>query len=291
MTTILTAIVTGVVVLLAGSVPWGGLSALNRRIGTTVPWVILPMAVYLALYWGFLSGRWGDPERAAARPANLRANRLPPGMWGRSLAAGALGFAALLALLALAARLVRLPATPPIVMPAAMPVITAFLLIVMQSIVAGVTEEAAFRGYMQSPIERQYGVIIAIVVNGVIFGLLHFSSHLNDVLLMLPYYVAVAAVYGGLTWATDSILPALVLHSVGDIVVLTRLWVTGRPEWQIFETAPSLVWEHGVDASFAITTAVFIVFVVCTTLSYLALRRMRERRMVMPAVDGDTMPV
>jgi membrane protease YdiL (CAAX protease family) len=291
MTTILTAAITGVVVLLAGSLPWGAFSALNLRIGTTVPWAILPMAVYLAAYWGFLGGRWGDPESAAIRRANLRANRLPLAMWGRSLAAGALGFAALLALLAFAARLVRLPATPPIVMPAAMPVMTAFLLIVMQSIIAGVTEEAAFRGYMQSPIERQSGVIIAIVVNGAFFGLLHFSSHPNDVLLMLPYYIAVAAVYGGLTWATDSILPALVLHSVGDIVVLTRLWVTGRPEWQLFETPPSLVWEHGVDASFAIATTVLIVLALCTTWSYVALRRMGERGVAMASVDRDTIRV
>ena len=158
-----------------------------------------------------------------------------------------------------------------------MPMLTAFLLIVMQSIVAGVTEEAAFRGYMQSPIERQSGVIMAIAVNGALFGLLHFSSHPNDVLLMLPYYVAVAAVYGGLTWATDSILPALILHAVGDIVVLTRLWITGRPEWQLFETPPSLVWEHGIDASFVITTTVFIAFAVSTTWSYMALRRRREQ--------------
>jgi membrane protease YdiL (CAAX protease family) len=210
-------------------------------------------------------------------------------MLGRSIAAGALGFAALLALLALAARLVRLPATPPIVMPASMPVVTAFLLIVMQSIMAGVTEEAAFRGYMQSPIERIYGVILAIVVNGALFGLLHFSSHPNDVLLMLPYYTAVAAVYGGLTWASDSILPALVLHAVGDIVVLTRLWLTGRPEWQLFETPPSLVWDRGIDASFAITTTVFIVLALGTTWSYLALRRMRERSLgAVPSALGES---
>jgi membrane protease YdiL (CAAX protease family) len=31
-----------------------------------------------------------------------------------------------------------------------MPLITGFLLLVMQSVVAGVSEEAAFRGYMQA---------------------------------------------------------------------------------------------------------------------------------------------
>src|SRR4030095_14742859 len=142
----------------------------------------------------------------------------------------------------------RFPSCAPITTPAGMPALTAFLLLVMASIVAGVTEEAAFRGYMQSMIERRYGVTLAILVNGTLFGLLFFGNHPRDVLLMLPYYVAVSAVYGGLTWAADSILPALVLHSGGDIVVLTRWWATGRPEWQVAATPPTLVWERGADA-------------------------------------------
>jgi membrane protease YdiL (CAAX protease family) len=142
------------------------------------------------------------------------------------LAAGLLGFGALLAFLGLMARLVSLPSSTPITSPPEMPLVTAFLLLAMASVVAGVTEEAAFRGYMQSMIERHYGVTVAILANGTLFGLLHFGNHPSDVLLMLPYYIAVSAVYGGLTWAADSILPALVLHCAGDIVVLTRWWLT-----------------------------------------------------------------
>ena len=292
MTTILTAVITGVAVLLAGNLAWVGLSALNLRIGTVVPWAILPMTLYLGAYWGFISGRWGDPASALSRRANLRANGLPVKMWCASLAAGALGFATLLALLALAARLVSLPPSPPIVMPSAMPLMTAFLLIVMQSIVAGVTEEAAFRGYMQSPIERQYGVLAAILVNGTLFGLLHFSSHPGSVLLMLPYYIAVAAVYGGLTWATDSILPALILHSVGDIVVLTRLWRTGLPEWQLSATPPPLVWDRGMDTSFALTAVVSVVFAAVTAWAYVQIRRSRGQTVVAQApADGDTIAI
>jgi membrane protease YdiL (CAAX protease family) len=276
-TTILSSIIIGVAVLLAGSLPWGVVAALNRSFGVVVPWAILPMTLYLSAYWRFIGGGWGDPASAASRRANLRANRLPTGMWVRSLAAGALGFGALLALLALAARLVSLPSSSPITTPAEMPVMTAFLLLVMQSIVAGVTEEAAFRGYMQGPIERDYGVMAAILVNGTFFGLLHFSSHPGDVPLMLPYYIAVAAVYGGLTWAADSILPALVLHCAGDVVVLTRWWMTGLPEWQLSPTPPSLVWEHGVDASFVMATMVFIVLAVFTAKAFVSIRRLRER--------------
>jgi membrane protease YdiL (CAAX protease family) len=292
MTTILSSIIIGFAVLLAGSLPWGVVAALNRSFGTVVPWAIVPMTLYLWAYWRFIGGGWGDPASAAGRRANLRANGLPPGIWARSLAAGALGFVALLALLTLAARLVSLPSSSPIITPPGMPVITAFLLLVMQSIMAGVTEEAAFRGYMQSPIEREYGVMAAILVNGTFFGLLHFSSHPGDVLLMLPYYIAVAAVYGGLTWATDSILPALVLHSAGDVVVLTRWWITGLPEWQLSPTPPSLVWEHGVDASFVMATAAFIVLAVFTVGAYVSIRRLRERAVpVMSPVNRDTIAI
>ncbi len=286
MTTILTAILTGVAVLLAGNLPWAGLGAWNLRIGTAVPWAILPMGLYLWAYWRFISGRWSAPADAAKYRADLRANRLPAGMWGASLAAGVLGFGALLALLALAARLVSLPSSSPIPTPPEMPLVTAVLLLVMQSIVAGVTEEAAFRGYMQSPIERRYGLAVAILVNGAIFGLLHFSSHPRDVLLMLPYYIAVAAVYGGLTWAADSILPALVLHSAGDVVVLTRWWATGRPEWQLAATPPPLVWEHGIDASFVLTAISAVVLALLTAGAYRAVGNMRVQALASGPVDG-----
>jgi len=298
MTTILTAIGVGVLVLLAGNLPWAGfgpisgLGALNLRLRTSVPWAILPMAVYLWVYWRFISGTWGAPDSAARRRANLRANRLPPGVWSASLAAGALGFGALLALLASAARLVRLPSSSPIATPPDMPVTTAFMLLVMSSVVAGVTEEAAFRGYMQSPIERRYGVVVAILINGTFFGLLHFGNHPSDVLLMLPYYVAVSAVYGGLTWAADSILPALVLHCAGDVVVLTRWWITGRPEWQVSAAPPPLVWERGLDASFVLTAVAFVVLAVLTGWAYQGVRKLREQALAaMPPVNRDSFAI
>jgi membrane protease YdiL (CAAX protease family) len=185
------------------------------------------------------------------------------------------GFATLLALLSVAARLVQLPASTSIITPPHMPVVTVVLLLTMQSIVAGVTEEAAFRGYMQSMVERRHGILIAILVNGIVFGLLHFGNHPRDVLLMLPYYVAVSAVYSGLTWAADSILPALVLHSAGDVVVLTRWWATGRPEWQLTATAPRLVWERGIDAPFVFTAIIFVVLALVTILAYRRVRALR----------------
>ena len=260
--------------LLGGSLPWGALLApANLRVGTAVPWAIVPMAAYLWTYWKFIRGDWGPSDTAASRRLNLRANALSGTAWGMSLLAGMLGFAALFAFLAVMARLVSLPASAAITTPEGMAPLTAFLLLTMSSIVAGVTEESAFRGYMQGPIERRYGLLPAILVNGIAFGLLHFPNHPGDVLSMLPYYIAVSAVYGGLTWAANSILPALVMHSGGDIWSLGRLWLTGRPEWQLSSAPARLARETGIDAGLLVAVGALVALSAVTIWAYASLHR------------------
>jgi membrane protease YdiL (CAAX protease family) len=262
-------------VLLGGSLPWGALLApANLRFGTAVPWAIVPMAAYLWAYWKFVRGDWGPAETAISRRLNLRANALSGAAWGMSLLAGMLGFAALFAFLEVMARLVPLPASAAITTPDGMPRFTAFLLLTMSSIVAGVTEESAFRGYMQGPIERRYGLLAAVLVNGIAFGLLHFPNHPGDVLLMLPYYIAVSAVYGGLTWAANSILPALVMHSGGDVWSLGRLWLTGRPEWQLSSAPARLVRDTGIDAGLLIAVGALLALTALTIWAYASLHRL-----------------
>ena len=285
MRVILAAVGIGVLVLLAGNMPFNLLRAWNHQLGIAVPWAIVPTALYLWAYWRFIGGRWGAADSAAVRQQNLRANKLSMRVWGSSLAAGLVGLASLVALLVLAARLVRLPDSSPIVAPPGMPVVTALSLLVMASIVAGATEEAAFRGYMQGPIERRYGLAVAVLVSGTLFGLLHFPTHPADVLWMLPYYIAVSAVYGGLTWAANSILPALVLHAGGDVVVLTRWWLTRPPQWQIGPAGPPLVWDNGPELQFVTTAIATVALVGATAVAYRAVRRLRVKE-IAPAPSG-----
>ena len=259
--------------LFGGNLPWGFLLApANLRVGVAVPWAIVPMAVYLWAYWRFIRGDWGFIETAPSRRARLRANPVSADVWTASLFAGLLGFAALFAFVSVMARLVTLPASAPVTPPAGMPTAAAFLLLSMSSIVAGVTEESSFRGYMQTPIERRYGVLPAILINGVMFGLLHFPNHPADVLTMLPYYMAVSAVYGGLTWSANSILPALVLHSAGDVWSLGRLWMTGRAEYQLSSTAPALVRDSGIDTGFVVAVMACVGLTALTIWAYTSVR-------------------
>lgn len=277
---IVRAVIAGYVVLVVGATPWTGgaghalLAGWNLRVFPSVPWAIVPMALYLWVYWRYLDGAGWPRTTAELRRTSLRANRLSGDVWSLSLFAGFIGLAALLPLLGIMGRLVRLPAeSEPITMPPGMPFVTAFLLLVMSSIVAGVTEEAAFRGYMQGPIERRHGPVVAILVNGIVFGLAHYNHHPASLLAMLPFYVAVTTVYGGLAYATNSILPGVVLHAGGDVFSLTRLWTTGQPEWQVSATPPGLVWETGPDAAFLGSVTVFILLAAAAIWAYSELAR------------------
>jgi membrane protease YdiL (CAAX protease family) len=111
-------------------------------------------------------------------------------------------------------------------MPPQMPFVTVFLLLVMGSVVAGVVEEASFRGYMQRPIEERHGPAIAGLVTSTLFWLAHFT-HPGFVRLM-PFYVAIGITYGAMACLTKSILPGLVLHAAGDAMGGFMVLAQGR---------------------------------------------------------------
>ena len=257
---IVRAVIAGTAVSTAGVVPWTALVRANQKFLLGVPWAAAAMALYLWLFWRYLRGEGWPRTTAEARRTSLRANGLSGDTWGLALFAGMVGFTALFPLLGLMARVVRLPAeSQPIRVPPQMPFMTVFVLLVMGAIVAGVVEEAAFRGYMQGPVERRHGPLIAILASGAYFGLGHFTHHPDSVLAMMPYYLAVAGIYGGLAYATNSILPGLILHAGGDVLVLNRLWMTGQSEWQVSSKAPELIWQTGTDAAFWAYLVAFVV--------------------------------
>ena len=278
--TIIRAIVTGLAVSWIGVVLWGGigpfpgLAGFNLRFAPQMPWAIVPMALFLIGYIRYLNGAGWPRSTSAARRLRLRLNSLPADVWPMALTAGFIGLAALVPLSAVLGRLFALPPdSQQTAVPAAMPPVTVFLLLVMSSIVAGVIEESGFRGYMQGPIERRHGFAAALLVSGTVFGLAHFTHHPAQTLELLPFYLAVSAIYGGLAYATDSILPGIVLHAGGDLWSMTRQWMTGRPDWQLAPTpAPALVWQTGIDAAFVTSVVAFLLLGAMATWAIVGVR-------------------
>ena len=255
-------------VMIAGTIPRNLLFAANLRYYAGVPWAVPLTAGYLWLFWRYLNGAGPPDETAEERRASLRANRLPGRVWAWALVAGGLGIVALVLALRVANRMVVLPdqRLPDL---AQVPRATALSLLLMAAPVAGVVEEAAFRGYMQRPIERRSGPAVAILVTGTMFAV----AHLDFTLVLWPYYVAVAALYGIVTYLTDSILPAVVLHTLGNIYSNLDLWLHGHAEWQAPSGPAALIWESGADRSFWVMILALLVAAAAAVLAYVQLAR------------------
>jgi membrane protease YdiL (CAAX protease family) len=228
------------------------------------------MAVYLWLYWRYFVRGWAWPRSTAeTRRIHSRANRLPEAVWGSALLAGMLGLVSVKLLQGVLARLVALPQQRDID-PAQYPLATVLMWFVMSALVSGVVEETAFRGYLQRPIERRHGPVIAVLVTGAVFGFAHFA-HPEVGPVLLPFYIAIAAVFGAVAFFTDSTLPSMVLHAGGNIFAALDLFARGRSEWQLSAAPAPLVWETGPDAAFWGTLAALAVVGSVTLWAFAAL--------------------
>jgi len=222
---IVRAVIVGFLVLVGGNFLPQGLLAANVN-APAIPWSAAPIAAYLWSYWQYVGGRWWPRSTSVARRRDLRAVPLSARLWRWSLAAGALGIAALTTLTYALARLVPLGLAFPEALQK-LPPVTLVTMVVTVSAMAGVVEEAAFRGYMQSRIERRHGPLVAILVVSVFFALAHFPTSLAAIPRMCLIVIASVG-YGILAYLTGSILPGLVLHAAGDIVGFGLLWLSLR---------------------------------------------------------------
>jgi membrane protease YdiL (CAAX protease family) len=208
------AIILGMTAAALGTIPWAWLATENLKHLPSVPWGPVAMAGYLWLYWRYATGHGWPASTAGARRDAARARPVDDSLWGPAIVAGFFGIWCSLAVLHLIGRVVAIPAEPPPDV-SHVPALSLMAFALMTGLVAGVVEEVSFRGYMQHPLEKRYGPVVAIVLVGVFFGAAH-ASHTYWSLALLPYYMAIAAVFGGLAFLTGSIVPSLVLHAGAD---------------------------------------------------------------------------
>ena len=266
---IIRAVITGLAVAGVGTTPWAVLVNANTKHWPGIPWAVVPTAFYMWLFWRYMRGAGWPSSTAEARRMSFRANPLPSEVWGKALLAGVLGLASLVLFMRVMNRLVRLPAqqAPDV---SHLPLATLFAYLLMSAIVAGVAEESAFRGYMQGGIERRHGPVVAILVTGGLFGLAHFW-HPEVGFILLPYYLAVATIYGALAYLTNSIYPSMVLHAGGNMLGSMDLFARGKAEWQAPAGPTPLIWQIGPDTSFWISCGLLVMVGTITVMAYAGL--------------------
>jgi membrane protease YdiL (CAAX protease family) len=270
------AVVIGIAVMLAGTLPRNALFAANLRYVPDMPWSVPLVAVYLWFFWRYLDGHGPPDETAAARRELLRAHRVGAKGWLFAMIAGGAGIVALVAALRIANAFVSLPAQhlPDL---AGVPQSTVIALLIAAAPVAGIVEEAAFRGYMQSALEKTLGPALAILLTGTMFAL----SHLDFTWVLWPYYLAVSALYGAVTCLTRSILPAIVLHTAGNLYSNFDLLLFGRAEWQ----------SGGQHGDALVQNAALLIFAsIAMLVSFRALRRSHATAYEDLARDGTVEP-
>jgi len=249
------------ITVLAGGV-WIAIMTTNLATSPAIPWGVPVMAVVLWAMWQYLKGKGWPRSTSEVRRRYLRANPVSRQTYTWSFIAGALGIVALAGCWIVMTQLVKMPGN---VLPDAskVPMPTMALFLLMGSLVSPFAEEASFRGYCQSMLEKQFRGPMVVVISSVFFAL----AHLNQGLLwpkQLVYFLA-GLVFGAIAYLTKSILPAIPVHMLGDISFFTLVWR--------FDTTRRVVWEGGADAWFRIHAAQAVVFTILAVLAYCRLAK------------------
>jgi membrane protease YdiL (CAAX protease family) len=244
---------------------WGALLVSNLKTNPEIPWGIPLMALVLWLMWKYLGGSWWPQSTSDARRRYLRANRVPASAFAWSLLAGLLSIVALAGYWIVLFQLVKMS---PNVLPdfSLYPLLTTVLAIMMASLVSPITEEAAFRGYCQVILEREFAAPAAVSISSLFFALAHLTHGFFWPKLLV--YFLVGVVFGVTAYLTKSTLPAIPVHIIGDVTFFTLVWP--------YDAGRRLVWEGGADRWFWIHVAQAALFTGLAIPAFLRLAKVSE---------------
>jgi membrane protease YdiL (CAAX protease family) len=257
------AILAGILIALVAANVW---PLLLLKLG--VPLATTVEAIFLALYVWWAAG--GGPPRAAraARAEAFRRGRLSPRQWLWGVIAAVFFAATIHASIVVLFRLVPFPMAafrrgydsrfiPSLPLK--------WLAIVVSAISAGICEETGFRGYMQRPIERRHGALVAISISSFFFMAFHLTKDWATA-GMVPIIFGAGVLLGLLAWSSGSLIPAMIGHVLMDIGLFAFWWTGVAGD---FTARP--ISETGLDRQFFIACGAFAIslFVVLAAISKL----------------------
>jgi len=208
------------IALLPGGV-WGALVTLNLSTAPAMPWAVPVMAILLGAMVWYLLG-YGPPSGTRAlRATCLRWHKISRSQWHWSVVAGGASIVSLAGLWIVLSTLShwqpnRLPSI------GSLSPVTVVGFIIMGSLVAPLSEEAAYRGYLQVPLEQRFAGTTAVLVTSILFACAHITHGLIP-LKLLVYFLG-RVYFGTLALMTGSILPGIVAHIATDLTFFILVW-------------------------------------------------------------------
>lgn len=252
-----------IVTLLVGGV-WTGLLLTNLAVSPFFPWSVAAMALILATLWWYLNGAGWPRATRILRQQAIRAHAVPFPLMLWALFAGGLGIVALAGLWIVLFHLAHLPLGRNLPNYAQYPVVTVALALIMASLTNGVIEEALFRGYFQGAVERVLAAPLAIVLVAIVMAPEHALTQ-GFVWPTLAFYFCVDLLLGTLAFFTKSIIPGMIVHSIGLLIFFTLVWPGDK--------AQQLLGNGSADLWFWIHLGQALIFGLLTVIILLQLRK------------------
>jgi len=241
------AILSGVFVTFVGIGPW----LLSISV-IPAPWSVPVMSGILWLYWKYFSGNWWPRSTADTRSKNFRAVKLSADVWKWGLAGTLLFVIVFQSAAVLTFRLVEFPAEAAADYGlGSLPAWQAWMIIIMASLVAGVCEEIGFRGYMQRPLEKRYGPVAGITIVSILFTVFHLNQAWAGPVLFQIF--AISALFGVLAYASGSLIPSIIAHTIMDIFNFAFWWTNLAGDFELQTIAVT-----GIDPLFIAAVIGFI---------------------------------
>jgi membrane protease YdiL (CAAX protease family) len=136
-----------------------------------------------------------------------------------------------------------------------------WLVVVISAASAGICEETGFRGYMQRPIEKRHGAVVAILTSSLLFTLLHLNKGWA-LMGMVPIVFGAGILLGTLAWASRTLVFGMIGHTIMDIGLFAYWWtqIAGTFSQQPVSTT-------GMDNSFYIESGALVIALLVTLIA------------------------
>ncbi len=250
---VIRAIVTGFTVSTLGVATW-------MLMATTLPmpWPFILMLVFLWAYLRFFSGHWGPKLSRKNRAISFRRTKLPGRMWILSLLAAAMIVLIEQSGMVFTFRIFEFPADSFLeeyVFVTNLPTWAAWLVVIMISLVAGISEETGFRGYMQVALEKRYSPILSIAIVSIVFVVVHLHQAWAGSILIGIFLISV--MFGSLAYYSGSLIPGIMGHFIMDVCNFSFWWTDLGGQ---FSRKP--IHQTGIDIHFMFWLLVFVLSVI-----------------------------